>query len=184
MFMGEQFPGCMPGTESYVARGVRERLRKAASQLMNSTAWLAVLPFLVTGPLSAQQPGDTVRVSGNLVGEVLEADSTGLLLSGGYTPYAGMRSLELWGGTTKLARRGFRYGLVAGGVLGSTVIVAGVMMGGSETTSSDYFKLVGVGGLVSLFCGWIGALIGSGIEREVWVPVPVPVGLSLLLRTR
>lgn len=143
--------------------------------LISAVAFAIAVP---AGSVSAQQPGDTVRVSGDLVAVVLGADSAGLYYSGGYAPFAGMRSLELWGGTTRLTGRGFRYGLIAGSVAGGFVMAAGAMMGGSETTTSDYFGLAGVGALVTLFCGWVGALIGSGIEGEVWIPVPVPGGLE------
>lgn len=55
----------------------------------------AVFLFLTATSVSAQQPGDTVRVSGELVGVVVETDSAGLLLSSGYARYAEMQSLEV-----------------------------------------------------------------------------------------
>ena len=43
-----------------------------------------VFLLLTASSVSGQQPGDTVRVSGEQVGVVVEADSAGLLLSFGY----------------------------------------------------------------------------------------------------
>ena len=77
-----------------------------------------VFLLLAASSVSAQQPGDTVRVSGSLVGVVVEADSAGLRLSSGYAPYDVMGSLEVWRGTENQAGRGFKYGFAAGGILG------------------------------------------------------------------
>lgn len=140
-----------------------------------------VLVFLAATPLSAQQPGDTVRVSGELVDVVVEADSAGLLLSAGYASYAGMQSLELWGGRGTRAKRGFVYGFIAGGIVGGGLGAA--MCAALYCTDFDSVLLVGLatGGLTGLFTGWIGSLIGSAIKTEIWEPVPVPGGISLRL---
>ena len=130
----------------------------------------AGLLFLAATPLSAQQPGDTVRVSGELVDVVVEADSAGLLLSAGYASYAGMQSLEVWGGRGTQAKRGFVYGFIAGGIAG-TVWGAGM--------TGELGRGLAAGGLTGLFTGWIGSLIGSTIKTEIWEPVPIPGGISL-----
>ena len=137
----------------------------------------AGLLFLAATPLSAQQPGDTVRVSGEQVDVVVEADSAGLLLSAGYASYAGMQSLELWGGRGTQAERGFVYGFIAGGIVGGVVFGHACAALGCN----DPAVLVGLaaGGLTGLFTGWIGSLIGSTIKTEIWEPVPIPGGISL-----
>ena len=130
--------------------------------------------------VTAQQPGDTVRVSGDMVGEVVEADSAGLLLSSGYAPYAGMRSLEVWGGTRGQAGRLFKKGFVAGAILGG---VAGVgLCHGLGCNDFDYHLLgflYGTG--AGLLVGGLGALIGSGVKTDIWTPVPIPGGISIRL---
>ena len=80
-----------------------------------------VFLFLTASAVSGQQPGDSVRVSGELVGVVVDADSAGLLLSSAYppyagmrtleVPYAGMRSLEVWGGYPEPCRAGVQVGV-------------------------------------------------------------------------
>ena len=156
-----------------------ERMRKAdlfVGVSVIALRWVARASaaslFLAATPLSAQQPGDTVRVSGELVGVVVEADSAGLLLSAGYASYAGMQSLELWGGRGTQAKRGFVYGFIAGGIAG-TVWGAGM--------TGELGRGLAAGGLTGLFTGWIGSLIGSTIKTEIWEPVPVPGGISLRL---
>ena len=141
----------------------------------------AIFPFLAATPLSAQQPGDTVRVSRSLVGVVVEADSAGLRLTSGYAPYAAMASLEVWGGTTTQAGRGFKHGLVVGGILGG---VTGAVICHAVACDDiwDYPKAALTSGVVvGLLVGWAGALIGSAIKSDIWTPVPIPGGLSLRL---
>ena len=139
-----------------------------------------VFVFLAATGLSAQQPGDTVRVSGALVGVVVEADKAGLLLTSGYAPYAGMRSLEVWGGTRGQAGRGFRKGFAAGAILGSVVgmgLCYAVGCSGSEYPIVGFVYGAGAG----LLAGGVGALIGSADRSDIWVPVSIPGGISLRL---
>ena len=163
------------GTKTRSTSWTTQALRRMAKSWCGAAA---ILPFLAATPVSAQQPGDTVRISGEVVGVVVEADSAGLRLSAGYAPYAGMRSLELWGGTTTQAVRGFKYGFIAGGIVGAAVGMAFCALG-----CSDPLVVVGAvwGGMAGLVVGWIGSVIGSTIKSDVWTPVPIPGGLSLRL---
>ena len=169
--MNTKKPGMATGNAAWATKGggrITRPWRGAAAGLL----------FLAATPLSAQQPGDTVRVSGELVDVVVGADSAGLLLSAGYASYAGMKSLELWGGRGTRAERGFVYGFIAGGILGGVVGAQFCKLG-----CNDPVLLVGLamGGLTGLFTGWIGSLIGSAIKTEIWEPVPIPGGISLRL---
>lgn len=133
--------------------------------------------FLAVGAISAQQPGDTVRVSGEQVGVVVEADSAGLLLSFGYAAYARMQLLEVWGGTGNHTRRGFKYGFVAGAI--ATGVFAGLLCSAYCSSASDFVAVLSVIGGVGLVAGAIGSIIGSAFEADIWKPVPIPRGLSL-----
>ena len=140
-----------------------------------------VFLFLAATSVSAQQPGDTVRVSGERVGVVVEADSAGLLLSSGYAPYAEMQSLEVWGGTKGQAGRGFMYGSIVGGTLG---VLGGVLVcsGLGCNEFHDYVKASLIGGApAGLAVGLIGALAGSTFRSDIWEPVLIPGGLALRL---
>lgn len=136
----------------------------------------AFLLLAATG-LSAQQPGDTVRVSGALVGVVVEADSAGLILSSGYAPYAGMRSLEVWGGTMGQAGRGFKYGFVTGAML-VAVGGLGLCLGGG-CDPEFIMRVLGASAGGGLLAGVAGAVIGSGVKGDIWETVPIPGGISL-----
>ena len=148
-----------------------------------------VFLFLAASSVSGQQPGDSVRVSGELVGVVVDADSAGLLLSSAYppyagmrtleVPYAGMRSLEVWGGTRNHAGRGFKLGFAAG-----TIATGGFLwMLCSAYSSCDQAasSIVVATGVVGLLTGIVGSLIGWAIETDIWNPVPIPGGFSLRL---
>ena len=163
-----------------IAAGIAAWATKGGGRIMQPWRWAAtVLLFLAATPLSAQQPGDTVRVSGELVDVVVEADSAGLLLSAGYASYAGMQSLELWGGRGTQAERGFVYGFIAGGIVGG--VLGASMCSALYCTDSVFLVGLATGGLTGLFTGWIGSLIGSTIKTEIWEPVPIPGGISLRL---
>lgn len=137
-----------------------------------------VFLFLAATSVSAQRPGDRVRVSGNVVGEVVEVDSAGLLLSAGYSPYAGMRSLEVWVGTGTKAGRWFMKGFVSGGAVGMLTGVGFCYIAGCDAAG---FVKAGsaLGGLYGTIFGVVGALIGSRFKTDIWIPVPIPGGLSL-----
>lgn len=159
---------------------------------MKTRAWCwatALFPFLAVGAASAQQPGDSVRVSGDLVGVVVDADSAGLLLSSAYpsyagmrsleVPYAGMRSLEVWGGTRTHAGRGFKLGFAAG-----AITVGGLGWAfcyGYSSCGQDASLVVAMTAVSGLLTGLVGALIGAAIETDIWTPVPIPGGLALRL---
>lgn len=137
----------------------------------------SVFPFLAVGAISGQEPGDTVRVSGEQVGVVVEADSAGLLLSFGYAPYAGMQLLEVWGGTGNHTRRGFKYGFVAGAT--TTGVFTALLCSAYCSSASDYVMVLSMSVGVGLVAGAIGSIIGSAFDADIWKPVPIPRGLSL-----
>ena len=144
--------------------------------------WLgAVFLFLTATSVSAQQPGDTVRVSGELVGVVVEADSTGLLLSSGYARYAEMQSLEVWRGTRHQAGRGFMRGFIVGGTLGG---LGGVLfcsgLGCNGFGEYALASLIG-GAPTGLAVGVVGALAGATVKSDIWELVLIPRGVSLRL---
>lgn len=152
-----------------------------------------VFLFLTASSVSGQQLGDSVRVSGELVGVVVDADSTRLLLSSAYppyagmrrleVPYAGMRSLEVWGGTRNHPGRGFMLGFVAGAIPWGTLfgIYCASVRPVGHCDASDQLVLVASSVGIGLLGGIIGALIGLAIETDIWNPVPIPGGLSLRL---
>ena len=165
--------------------------------MITRTAWLATIVsrrhvspwcwpagaflFLAATSVSAQQPGDTVRVSGGRVGVVVEADSAGLLLSSGYAPYSEMQSLEVWAGTSHQAGRGFMYGAIAGGTLGG---LGGVVL--CAAAGCHGFRDYALGGMIGgvpagLAAGVIGALAGASVKSDIWQVVLIPRGLSLRL---
>lgn len=138
-----------------------------------------VFLFLAVTGATAQQPGDTVRVSGAVVGVVVEADRAGLLLTSGYAPYAGMRSLEVWGGTMGQAGRGFKYGFTAGALLGVAGGLAFCLAGGCNP---GFIKtILAASGWAGLLVGAAGAVIGSAVKGDIWETVPIPGGISLRL---
>jgi len=137
----------------------------------------SVFPFLAVGAISAQQPGDTVRVSGEQVSVVVEADSAGLLLSFGYVPYAEMQLLEVWGGTGNHTRRGFKYGFMAGAI--ATGVFTALLCSAYCGSASDYVIALAMSVGVGLVAGVIGSIIGSAFDADIWNPVPIPGGLSL-----
>ena len=148
-----------------------------------------VFLFLTAGSVSGQQPGDSVRVSGEQVGVVVDADSAGLLLSSAYppyagmrtleVPYAGMRSLEVWGGTRNHARRGFNVGFAAGTI--TTSAFGWSFCAAYDSCNRDAISIVVATGVVGMLTGMVGSLIGWAIETDIWNPVPVPGGVSLRL---
>ncbi|MXW16321.1 MAG: hypothetical protein F4123_06630 [Gemmatimonadetes bacterium] len=134
----------------------------------------AVLPVsLAVGSVSAQHPGDTVRVSGEQVGVVVEADSAGLLLSFGYVPYAGMQRLEVWGGVGNHTMRGLKYGFMAGAIPSGALVTFYCLSGCS---ASDYAMGLAISAGMGVLAGVVGSLIGSAFETDIWRPVPFRVG--------
>lgn len=162
-----------------IATGNAAWATKGGGRIMRPWCWAAaVLLFLAAAPLSAQQPGDTVRVSGSLVGVVVEADSAGLRLSTGYAPYTVMGSLEVWGGTRNHPGRGFKYGFAAGGTLGTLFGVLFCI--GLGCYGSEYpLAILYFGGGGGLAAGVAGAAIGALVRTDIWTPVPIPGGLSI-----
>ena len=132
-----------------------------------------VLPFLAVDSVAAQEPGDTVRVSGEQVGVVVEADSAGLLLSFGYVPYAGMQRLEVWGGVGNHTMRGLKYGFMAGAIPSGALVTFYCLSGCS---ASDYAMGLATRVGIGVLAGAVGSLIGSAVETDIWRPVPIPGG--------
>lgn len=149
-----------------------------------------VFLFLTASAVSGQQPGDKVRVSGEMVvsGElvdvVVEADSSGLLLSSGYAPYTAMQSLELWVDSKGQAWRGFKKGLVVGGSLGfATGVWFGFALDDNDDIPLKDWLIPGavLGAVGGVGAGVVGALIGALVKSDIWEPVPIPGGLSIRL---
>ncbi len=180
--METKHPGTTTGTDSWAAKAgwrVAKPWRGATGAFL----------FLAATGVTAQQPGDSVRVSGEVVGVVVDADSAGLLLSTAYPayagvrsleiPYAGMRSLEVWGGTRRHAGRGFKVGFAAG-----AVTIGGwlwIFCAAHSSCQQDAIGIVAATAAVGLLAGVVGSLIGLAIETDIWNPVPIPGGISLRL---
>ena len=140
-----------------------------------STAALFWLTLMSTASLAAQQPGDTVRVSGDVIAEFVRADDRGIHLSTGFVSYGDIESFELKTGERSWAAVGTLIGLGAGMGLGT--IVAAV--GGKGDLGSDAFA-----GLLAVGCVVGGAVIGgvAGSRKRTpkfaAIPLPEPtVGL-------
>ena len=144
--------------------------------------------LLCASPVSAQQAGDIVRVSGEVTGEYVRADSAGIHLSSGFIPFGDITSLEL--GEYKGSRwaSGMLLGGLAGGVGGNVLArlkPCDDRLRGGFITECSYNQLGStvlgvVGGLA------VGAIMGSGMKRYDFTLVPIPtgdgVGIGMTLR--
>ena len=58
----------------------------------------------------------------------------------------------------------------------------GMAYGFSDGSPGEFVKAAfTVGAVGGLLAGWLGSLIGSTMESDIWTPVPIPGGLSLRL---
>ena len=137
--------------------------------------YLLALTLLVPLPcnsLAGQQPGDIVRVSGNLTAQFIRADSTGLHLSSGFVSYGDITSLELKIGT----RSRLLEGMLIGGGIG---FVAG--LGWGLTCSDDPYYIswcnltsVVLTTMATLAGSVVGTLVGAGIQVDRFAPILLP----------
>ncbi len=143
-----------------------------------STATLLLLTLMPAASLAAQQPGDTVRVSGDMIGEFVRADSDGLHLSTGFVPYGEVESLELKVGSRSWWHVGLLVGVGAGAGVGS-VVSGSVGKGdlGSDTTGAMLGLACVVGG------GVVGGVIGASRRTARFTSIPLPTpGVGLVGR--
>lgn len=153
---------------------------------MKNAPCLKALLFLVllpSAPLAGQQPGDIVRVSGDLTAEFIRADSTGLYLSSGFVPYSDITSLELRTGTQSRWKDGM---LIGAGVGAAAGLGAGLIScGGDESTCVIVAVLLTpISGLLG---GVVGTAVGAGMRTDRFTPVLLPtlgVGTSTNPRGR
>lgn len=181
---------------SFALHGVRP-----ARYLLALTLLGALTP---SDSLAGQEPGDFVRVSGNLTAEFIRSDSTGLYLSSGFVPYSDITSLELLVGTRVLEGLWKGVAIGAGAGLGlSLVACLGVWIteepsdNPQEWTASSVcgLTLVTVVPIAALGGGVVGTVVGLATNRFTPIPLPtaglgmsgsaaVPLGLTLGVRLR
>lgn len=127
--------------------------------------------MVVSSPASvaAQQPGDVVRVSGNLMAEFIRADGTGLHLSSGFVPYGDITSLELKVGTRSRWRDGMLVGVGVGGGAG---LVTGLLL--CSVGFPCGLAIAVYTGLPAVAGGWVGAVIGAGMRTDIFTPILLP----------
>lgn len=144
---------------------------------------LLLLTLLCANPVSAQQNGDLVKVSGEVKGEYIRADSAGVYLSSGFIPFSDITSFELGEYKGSAWAGGMLLGGLAG-VLGANVIASlapcddrlrGGFINECKTNRLGATLLGAVGGLV------FGAAIGSGIKSYEFTPVAIPTGQGLAI---
>lgn len=82
---------------------------------------LLLLALLCANPVSAQEYGDFVRVSGDVKGEYIRADSAGIHLASGFIPFSDITSLELGEYQGSAWAGGMLLGGLAGGVSGNVL---------------------------------------------------------------
>ena len=126
-----------------------------------STAALLLLTLMPAPSLAGQQPGDTVRVSGDMIGQFVRADSDGLHLSTGFVPYGDIESLELKVGSRSWWHVGMLIGLGAGSVVANTV--------GKGDLGSDV-----AGGMLALGSVVVGGVVGARIRTAKFASIPLP----------
>lgn len=142
---------------------------------------LLLLALLCANPVSAQQYGDFVRVSGEVKSEYIRADSAGIYLASGFIPFSDITSFELGEYKGSAWAGGMLLGGLVGGVSGNLVARLSPcddrLRGGFITECSG--KQLGatvlgaVGGLV------FGAAVGSGIKKYEFTPIAIPTGHGL-----
>ena len=144
--------------------------------------YLLALTLLVPcNSLAGQQPGDSVRVSGNLTSQFIRADSAGLHLLSGFVPYGDITSLELKVGTGSRWAEGL---FIGGGIGAAAGLVGGVIMcagvddsGGISCSHVAVTLLVPIGTLVGSI---LGALAGADIQVDRFTPIMLPTsGLGM-----
>ena len=174
---------------------------RAARSLLALTLLGALTP---SDSLAGQEPGDFVRVSGNLTAEFIRSDSTGLYLSSGFVPYSDISSLELLVGTRSLEGLLKGVAIGAGAGLGLSLVAClgfwiteEPLNEPSEFTASAMcgLTLVTVTPIGGLAGGVVGTVVGLATNRFAPIPLPTsragmlgsvvgPLGLTLGVRLR
>lgn len=158
---------------------------------MSGMKWLVAAALLVPGALTAQEPGNTVRVNGSIIGIYERADSTGMWLDAGFIPNADVESLEV---RTRLERH-TGTGLMAGLAFGIGVpqlLKLRCDDDGSQGASwllGDCESKHNLLTLVTLPVGLVlGGLAGHATTTSTFEPVAFPArsgaGIGLGLRVR
>lgn len=142
---------------------------------------LALLVVVPSAPLAAQEPGDIVRVSGNLTAEFIRADSTGLHLSTGFVPYADITSFELKVGTRSRWREGMLIGALAGAGTGAVLVLATCESEPNAVISCGAGALL-AGGLLTLPAALVGTLLGATQHTDRFTPILLPTTRAGVLK--
>lgn len=151
---------------SPTAEESRDTMRTA-----NCVKALALLVVVPSASLAAQEPGDIVRVSGELKAEFIRSDSTGLYLSTGFVPYADITSLELKVGTQSRWREGMLIGGLAGAGIGAVLVLSNCESSGA--ISCGGVAILGAG-LLALPGALVGTLIGATQQTDRFTPILLP----------
>ncbi len=142
---------------------------------------LLLLALLCANPVSAQHYGDFVRVSGEVKGEYIRADSAGIYLASGFIPFRDITSLELGEYKGSAWAGGMFLGGLAG-VLGANVIASLTpcddrLRGGFITEcNSKRIGLTFLGALGGLLGG---AIVGHQMKNYEFTPIAIPTGQGL-----
>ena len=159
-------------TEARARAGYWERSPSKGGRLgmIRNTVSAAALLLFMPAALVGQQPGDTVRVSGNVVTEYFSAEPDGLRLGVGTVPYREITSFEIKTGTRRNTLRGIGLGALGGA--GATAIVGLLVCDGDWACgiAFSYFTIVaGLGG------GVAGGIIGHHRKTLEFTPVAIPL---------
>lgn len=146
--------------------------RKDDLEMTRNKLWtpLLLLPTLMpTASVAGQQPGDTVRVSGDVIAQFVRADTDGLHLSTGFVPYGDITSLELKVGSRSWWHVGALIGFGAGGGVGA-VLASSIGGGdlGSDTAGAMLALGCVVGGVV------VGGVAGARKRTAKYTSIPLP----------
>lgn len=173
-------PGRPMTIRSFALHGVR-----SARYLLALTLLGALMP---SEPLAGQEPGDFVRVSGNLTAEFIRSDSTGLYLSSGFVPYSDITSLELLVGTRVLEGLWKGVAIGAGAGLGLSLVACLGFWITEEPSDNPQgwtastlcaIMLVTVVPIGALGGGVVGTVVGLATNR--FTPIPLPTSRSGML---
>lgn len=142
----------------------------------NSLKALPLLVVLLPASLTAQELGDTVRVSGDLTAEFIRADSTGLHLSSGFVRYDDIMSLELKVGTRSQWQKGMLIGTGAGAGVGLVLTVTSCFYDEPGVFSLCHFwGGVAVAGFFAIPAGVVGTVVGALKPTDRFTPILLPV---------
>ena len=130
-----------------------------------STMVLLLLTLTPAASAAGQQPGETVRVSGDMVAQFVRADSMGLHLSTGFVPYGDIESLELKVGSRSWWHVGLLVGLGAGAGVGRIVATR---VGKGDLGSDTAGAMLGLASVIG--GGIVGVVIGASTRTPMDLP--------------